>query len=252
MRKGVTAEGQAPGDTRPSRMGSTAWLGRGGWRRGRGGRQDPRASFPEMTHLTGQGTPGRRGRPSSPTVAHCSLSGEAWQPRSPQTGGLPPSVGHTFPGHTLPPSQGFVQAPGSDHKKCPFLWRAHLRREVPASQTAGEKDIPSTFLTSQRVRGWRPQTARPPRSLGPSRIVGFFRVLLADLKQVRETCHGSSVLQHPPQYLCQNAKKINNNNNNGNTLPTEWGETGLHPNTLMRFSGAPPQRRDTGTLFKTF
>lgn len=44
-----------------------------------------------MTHLTGQGTPGRWGRPSFPTVAHCSLSGETWQPHSSQTGGFSPS-----------------------------------------------------------------------------------------------------------------------------------------------------------------
>lgn len=51
-----------------------------------------------MTHLTGQGTPGRWGRPSSPTVAHCSLSGEAWQPHSPQTGGFPPRWATPSPG----------------------------------------------------------------------------------------------------------------------------------------------------------
>lgn len=104
---------------------------------GEGGLWDLRASLHETTHLTGQGTPGGRGGPSSPTVAHCSPCGEAWQPRGSRTGGLfSSSVGHAFPGHTFPPSKGFVQAPGSDHKKCPFLWRAHLRREVLESQTA--------------------------------------------------------------------------------------------------------------------
>lgn len=104
---------------------------------GRGGHWDPRASFHKMTHLTGQGTPGHWGRPSSPTVVYCSLSGEAWLPRCSQTGGFfSSSVGHAFPRRIFPPSKGSVQAPGSDHKKCPFLWRAHLRREVAGSQTA--------------------------------------------------------------------------------------------------------------------
>lgn len=71
-------------------------MGHKGW--GWGGHQDLRASFREMTYLTGQGTPGRWGRPSSPTVAHCSLSGEAWQPHSSQTGGFfSSSVGPRLP-----------------------------------------------------------------------------------------------------------------------------------------------------------
>lgn len=39
---------------------------------GPGAPWDPRAPFHKRTHLTGQGAPGRWGRPSSPTVAHCS------------------------------------------------------------------------------------------------------------------------------------------------------------------------------------
>jgi hypothetical protein len=83
-------------------------------------------------------------------------------------------VGHTFPRHILPLSKCFVQAPGCDHKKCPFLWRAHLRREVSESQTARSKDIPGTCLSSQRVHGWRPQTAHPSPTPGPYRIAPWF------------------------------------------------------------------------------
>lgn len=140
----ITAEGQVPwGPTVILKGVLPKYMESSGMERprwvvvGQGWTRDPRASLHKMTHLTGQGTPGRRGRPSSPTVVHCSLSRETWQPHSSQTGGFfSSSVGHAFPRHIFPPSKGFVQAPGSDHKKCPFLWRAHLRHEVPESQTA--------------------------------------------------------------------------------------------------------------------
>lgn len=54
-------------------------------------------------------------------------------------------VGHTFSRHTLPLFKDCNQAPGSHHKKCPSLLRAHLRREVSHSQTTHSKDILAHF-----------------------------------------------------------------------------------------------------------
>lgn len=120
-----------------------------------------------MTHLTGQRTPGCWRQPSFPTVNHCSLRGESWQPGSSQMGvSLPwwatPSLGT----HSLCPS--FASKPQAlTTESALSLWRTHLRREVSEGQTTHSRGHPRHSSLQWRVRGWQPQPARPSPALAP-------------------------------------------------------------------------------------
>lgn len=233
-----------------------------------------------MTHLAGQGTPGLRGRPSSPTVAQCSLT---WQPSPSQTGGgFCSLVGHALPGHIFSPAKCFVQAPGPDHKKCPFLRRAHLRREVyhRAKPPAKRTSPAHFFLVRGAVAGGHKQHTLPP-ILGPSKTAplvpalfmaeellpkgaaGLGRVLPVDPKQVGQISGESqaveqgctSVLLYPLQHFSKNAKY------NGNALPQGFGVAGDRGGVGRGWTTAcveilqcalgnvPPERWERRTLF---
>lgn len=190
-----------------------------------------------MTHLIGQGTPGRWGRPSSPTVVHCSLSGEAWHPRSLQTGGFfSSSVGHAFPRHIFPPSKPQALTTRS------ALFFGGLTSDVRSQRAKppAKRTSPAHFfLVRGSVAGGHKQHILPS-PWGPPEWLSCFLLYLwpksSYLKELSASLGCSRLTQsksgrpvlrakrldtelqlHPLQHPWKNAP------NNGNTLPEGAG-----------------------------
>lgn len=120
-----------------------------------------------MPHLTGQGTPGCWSQPSFPTVTHCSLRGETWQPVSSQMGVFSllwwatPSPGT----HSLCLSS--ASRPQALTTKSARLFGG-LTSDVRSHRAKPRTQRTSRHISVQwRVRGWQPQTACPSPALAP-------------------------------------------------------------------------------------
>ena len=147
----ITADGQVPQERTATLTEVLPRETESSGQAGRGGRQGPRACLRKATQLAGRVAPGLGGQAELPNS--CSVFPDLAAPSSsPAAGRLSPPWGATpSPGTDSLQPRVSSKPLGSDHKKCPFLWRA-LTSDVryPRAKPPTKRTSPERFF---RVRG---------------------------------------------------------------------------------------------------